>query len=212
MRVSEFMTTNVVTVSSKTALFEARKFIVAHNIRRLPVVDRGKLVGIVSDRRIASASPSSHTTLSVWEMNEWLNKVTVGELMKKNLTTVTPDTTAEVAVALAQKNKVGSLLVIDDERLVGIVTTNDFFYRILNPLLGIGKPGTRLHIFDCGETGKIEGVMKLLGRHNMEIVAIHLDESDERPGRDLIIQVNGKEAGKLIEDLTAGGYRVEVRG
>ncbi len=212
MRIREFMTTNVITVSSNTPVAEARKIMTFHKIRRLPVVDKGKLVGIVSDRRVAEAMPSSATSLSVWEVNYLLAKMTVGELMRKPVVTVQQDATAESALALAQQHGVGSLPVLDEKnRLVGIVTTNDFVYRIMNPLLGIGKPGIRLHVFDCGTTRKISDVVQAIARANLEIEAIHVDESPERESRDLIVQVNTEDAEALIADLRGQGYKVEIR-
>jgi len=211
MRVSEFMTTNVITVSSKTSITEARRYMVTHGVRRLPVVDKGSLVGIVTERRIAEASPSSATTLSIWEINYLLGKMTVGEIMNKMVTTIRPDTTAESAIALAQELKIGALCVVDEGYLVGIVTTNDFVYRILNPVLGIGKPGVRLHIYNCGEACQIEEVLRLIDKNNLKIETLHIDESCERDTRDLIVQVNVTNPGKLIADLTGLGYKVEIR-
>ncbi|HAZ31770.1 MAG TPA: histidine kinase [Dehalococcoidia bacterium] len=211
MRIKEFMTTNVVTVSSNTSIADARKFMVTHNILRLPVVDKGKLVGIVSKRRIAEASPSPATSLSVWELNYLLAKMTVKEIMVKDVITISSDATAEAALALAQQHKVGALVVVDEGHLVGIVTTNDFVYRILNPLLGLGKPGDRLHIYDCGTTRKIEEIVRFINKHDLTIEALHLDDSQERGTRDLIVQVNADDPAKLIEELTSRGYRVEIR-
>ncbi|MCL0051028.1 CBS domain-containing protein [Dehalococcoidia bacterium] len=211
MRIKEFMTTNVVTVSSNTSIADARKFMVTHNILRLPVVDKGKLVGIVSKRRIAEASPSPATSLSIWELNYLLAKMTVKEIMVKDVITISPDATAEAALALAQERKVGALVVVDEGHLVGIVTTNDFVYRILNPLLGLGKPGVRLHLYDCGTTPKIEEVVRFINKHDLTIEALHVDDSPERGTRDLIVQVNADDPAKLIEDLTTRGYRVEIR-
>lgn len=211
MRIREFMATNVVSVSSKTSIVEARKYMVAHGIRRLPVVDNGKLVGMVSFRKISEAAPSVATTLSVWEINHLLGKMTVAQLMHKNPVTVTPDTTAESALALAQDHKVGALPVMDNGHLVGIVTTNDFVYRIMNPLLGLNKPGVRLHIYDCGETNKIQEAVSLVAKNNLNIEAIHVDDSSERETRDLIIQVDTKDPKPLMEDLANRGYKVEIR-
>jgi acetoin utilization protein AcuB len=211
MRIKEFMTTNVVTVSSNTSIADARKFMVTHNIRRLPVVDRGKLVGIVSNRRIAEVSPSPATSLSIWELNYLLAKMTVKEIMVKDVVTISPDATAEAALALAQQRGVGALVVVDEGHLVGIVTTNDFVYRILNPLLGLGKPGARLHIYDCGSTHKIEEVVRFVNQRHLIIEALHVDDSPERGTRDLIVQVDTEDSTRLIEDLTSRGYRVEIR-
>lgn len=212
MRVREFMTTNVITVSSKTPVADARKYMQVHKVRRLPVVDKGKIVGMISDRRVAEASPSAATTLSVWEINHLLSKMTVADIMMKPVVTVTQDTTAETALALAQDRGVGSLPVVDDkDRMVGIVTTNDFVYRIMNPLLGIGKPGTRLHIYDCGKTRQIEEALRFVNKAELDIVAIHVDSSSERDTRDLIVQVNTEDVEKLMTDLVNRGYKVAIR-
>lgn len=212
MRVREFMTTDVITVNSRTSIVDARKLMVTHKVRRLPVIDSGRLVGIVSFRRISEAGPPiAAASMSVWEINHLLGKMTVRHYMHKNPMTVTPDTNAETALALAQEHKVGALPVVDDGKLVGIVTTNDFVYRIMNPLLGLGRPGVRLHIFDCGETLKIQEAITAVAENNLSIVAIHVDESTERKKRDLIIQVDTKKPNSLIENLTNRGFKVEIR-
>jgi len=211
MRVREFMSTNVVSVSSKTSIVDARKYMVVHGIRRLPVVDNGKLVGMVSFRKISEAAPSAATTLSVWEINHLLGKMKVGQLMHKDPVTCTPDTTAESALALAQEHKVGALAVVDNGHLVGIVTTNDFVYRIMNPMLGLGKPGVRLHRYDCGETSKIQEAVSLVAKKNVNIEASHVVDSTERETRDLIIQVDTKDPASLMNDLSNRGYKVEIR-
>lgn len=212
MRVREFMTTNVITVSSDTSVVDAEKFMKLHKVRRLPVMDKGQLVGVVSDRRVAQASPSAATSLSRWEINALMSKLSVNEIMKVDIVTVTPDTTAEAALDMAQENGVGALPIVDEkQRLVGIVTTNDFVYRIMNPLLGLGKPGVRLHIYDCGSADKIEKAVGAVKKYNFRIEAIHVDDSNERDSRDLIIQVDTKEPQSLINDLTNQGFKVEIR-
>ena len=95
MRVKDVMTWNVVTVASDTPIMEAKKIMEAHGVRRLPVVDKGKLVGIVSKDRIERVGPSPATSLSVWEINYLLAKMTVKEVMRKDVVTVTSDMSAE---------------------------------------------------------------------------------------------------------------------
>src|SRR4030042_250764 len=133
MRVKDVMTWNVVTVSSDMPIMEAKKIMEAHDVRRLPVVDKGKLVGIVSKDRIERVGPSPATSLSVWEINYLLAKMTVKEVMRKDAVTVNPDMSVEAAIALAQSKGVGALPVVEDHKLIGIATTNDFFYKILHP-------------------------------------------------------------------------------
>src|SRR3989337_2907312 len=143
MFVRDVMTTNVVTISSTTSLADARRIMDAHRVRRLPVVDKGKLMGLVTRDALDRAGPSQVTTFSIHELSYLLGKLTVKEVMVKDVVTVSADATVEEGVALARTRRVGALPVMEDNRLVGIVTTNDFFYKILNPILGISKPGTR---------------------------------------------------------------------
>jgi len=139
MLVKDIITTNVVTVPSNTPVMEARKIMDVHRIERLPVVDRGRLVGIVTKGLLQRTGPSEATSLSVWEINYLIARMTVKEIMRKDVVTVPPDITVECAVATAQEHHVGALPVLEGERLVGILTNNDFFYQILNPLLGINE-------------------------------------------------------------------------
>jgi len=102
MIVADVMTTNVVSIPSNTSLAEARRIMDAHHIRRLPVIDRGKLVGIVTKDALDRTGPSQLTTFSMHELGYLINKITVKEVMHYEVVTVTPDMTVERAVALAQ--------------------------------------------------------------------------------------------------------------
>ena len=212
MQVSEFMTTRLVTISSDAPVARAARLIYAHKVRRLPVVDDGKLVGIIGDRMVAASLPSAVTLLSHGEISDTLSKLTVKKIMHRDVITVTPDTTAETALALAQECKIGALIVVNKENEpVGMVSTNDFVYRILNPMLGLGKPGVRLHIYDCGEAGQVSQVAGLIEQHGLKLQVIHVDDSTISEKRDLIVQVLTKDPTALIDDIKQNGFSVEVR-
>ena len=211
MKVKDIMTWNVVTVSSETPMLDAKKIMEVHHLRRLPVVDKGNLVGMVSKERIDRAGPSEATSLSVWELNYLLAKLTVKEIMRKVVVTVTPDTSTEAAVALAQSKGVGALPVLDGNKLVGIVTTNDFFYKILNPMLGVGQPGTRLTISKCANAKCIKEIMDCLAKHNVKIVAVHNEPPVEGKESDLYLHLGTDNANQIITDLKAKGFTVGVR-
>jgi acetoin utilization protein AcuB len=211
MRIRDIMTWNVVTVSSDTPIMEARKIMNAHNIRRLPVIDKGKLVGMVSRDGITRASPSPATSLSAWEINYLLAKMTVKDIMSRNLVTVSPATTVESAVALAQNKGVGALPVVEDGTLVGIVTTDDFFYKILNPMLGIGKPGTRLLIGNCGSPKCIQEIMEVVGKNGIKIIGVHNMPPTEGEEAELLLHLDHADPANIIKALTDKGYTVEVR-
>jgi acetoin utilization protein AcuB len=210
MKVKDVMSWNVITVSSDTPIMEARKIMDAHNIRRLPVVDRGKLVGLVTKERIARASPSPATSLTVWEINYLLAKMTVREVMVKDVVTVSPDMSAEAAIALAQNKRVGSLVVVDDGRVVGIATTNDFFYKILNPVLGLGMPGTRIIISDGADPKKLPDIMELVRKNNLKLVSMHSMPPVEGKEKDLCLHLDTNDVSQLVKDLKSKGLSTEI--
>jgi acetoin utilization protein AcuB len=211
MLIRDIMTTNVVTVPSSTSISDAKRIMEAHHFQRLPVVDKGKLVGIVTARRLESVSPSKASSLTVWELTYLLNSTSVREIMEKNVITVTPDTTAEEAVALAQSNRVGTLVVLEDNHVVGIVTTNDFFYKIINPILGLGSPGTRLEIAGAGNAKALEEVTSTINKLGMGINTVHIEELPDKKGKDLCVHVNTEDASQLVSTLKDKGFEVKTR-
>jgi acetoin utilization protein AcuB len=212
MYVRDIMTTNVVTIPSSTSMADAKRIMEAHRIRRLPVVDKGKLVGMVTERRLESVSPSKATSLSVWELSYLLDKTPVKEIMERNVVTASPDMSAEESLALAQSNKVGSLVVVDEDgRIVGIATTNDFFYRIVNPILGLGEPGTRIEIVGGGEAKALEEIISTINKLGLGITTLHIEALPEAKQKDVCIHVDTEDASQLISALKAKGYRVSLR-
>jgi len=210
MKVRDVMTWNVVTVTSDMPIMEARKIMDAHGVRRLPVVDKGKLVGMVSKERITRTAPSPATSLSVWEINYLLAKMTVKEIMSKDPVTVDPDMSVEAAIAIAQKKGVGALPVVDKGKLVGIATTNDFFYKILNPLLGIGEPGTRIIISGGTEAKNIQEIMEAVKKFGAKIASFHSMPPLEGKEQDICVHVDKEDVKPLIKDLATKGYSTEI--
>ena len=211
MLIRDVMTTNVVTIPSKTSISDARRIMEAHRIQRLPVVDKGKLVGIVTARRLESVSPSKATSLTVWEMSYLLNTTQVKEIMEKKVVTVSPDTTTEEAVAVAQSAKVGCLVVVDGGQVVGITTTNDFFYKIVNPILGLGTSGTRIEVVGAGSGKGLEEVISAVNKRGLEIVTLHIEVLPDKAEKDICIHVDSNDVKELVSELRAKGYEVNLR-
>jgi acetoin utilization protein AcuB len=211
MKVGDIMTTNVVTIPSNTSIAEAKRIMEAHRIRRLPVVDKGKLVGIVTEHRLESVSPSKATSLSVWELTYLLDKTTVKEIMERDVVTCSPDTSVEESVAIAQGNKVGALVVVEDGRVVGISSTNDIFYKIVNPVLGIGEPGTRIEVAGGGNAKALEEILSAVNKLGLEITTIHIEQLPESKVKDVCVHVSDGDVKKLVAELKAKGYKVGVR-
>jgi len=211
MIIRHIMTTNVVTVPSDTSLIDARRIMEAHRIRRLPVVDRGKLVGLVNRDALDRAGPSKLSTFSIHEVSYLLSKLTVKEVMARDLVTISPDATWEQGVQLAQSRKVGALLVVEDDRLVGIVTTNDYFYRLINPVLGIGVPGARIHVHNCGGAAKVAEVLNVISGVGLDIEGMFIVPHPEEGSPELTIHLTSEDPSKAIDELTRRGFLAHER-
>jgi len=125
MTVKELMTPSPITTGPDTPVLEARQLMIQKRIRHLLVVDGPKLLGIVTDRDIRLNLPSPATSLSVWEVNYLLARMTVESAMTTSVVVVSPRHDAKEAASLMLDHKIGALPVVDGGRLVGIITETD---------------------------------------------------------------------------------------
>jgi acetoin utilization protein AcuB len=144
MLVGNRMTSNPITCKPDLSIAEAMEWMQREKVRRFPVVDKkGKLIGIVTRDDLLHASPSSVTSLNVWEINYLLSQVKVAEVMTKDVITVREDCPIEDAARLMADNKIGGLPVMRDDTLVGIITESDLF-KVFLEILGAREKGVRL--------------------------------------------------------------------
>jgi acetoin utilization protein AcuB len=129
--VKDWMITEVISADPHTPMLAAHSTMRERGIRRMPVVRKGKVVGIVTRSDVRQAEPSDATTLNVWEINYLLARLQVRDIMTKEVYTVAPDDTIKRAAELMHDHQIGALPVVsDDDTLVGILTESDIF-RIL---------------------------------------------------------------------------------
>ena len=126
MRVRDLMTAKPITVAPGSPRLEARQRMVEERIRHLVVVEDGRVAGIVTDRDIRLNLPSPATSLSVWEINFLLARLTVGNVMTSTVLVVEPDRPVAEAARIMIDHKIGALPIVDDGQLVGILTESDF--------------------------------------------------------------------------------------
>jgi acetoin utilization protein AcuB len=211
MFVRDVMTTNVVTVSSSTVVPEAITIVRAHRIERLPVVDKGKLVGIVTKDTLLRASPSPATTLSVHELTYLLSKLTVREIMKKDVITISPDETVEAAVSKSFREGVGCSVVLEDDRVVGIVTSNDLMTKVLHPLMGIGETGQRIIVLNCGNADNIEKVMKCISNRGLKVKSTCTVKNPNNGENNLLVHLDTDDTSQIMADIEAAGFKSDIR-
>jgi CBS domain-containing protein len=125
------MSERLITITPETTFPEAQRLMLENKIRRLPVLQSGKLVGIVTLGDIREAKPSDATTLSIYELNYLMDKLTAKDFMTPNPITIAPDATLGEAARLMVDHRVGGLPVIDHGKLIGIITETDFCYWMI---------------------------------------------------------------------------------
>ena len=101
--------------------------------------------------------------------------------------------------------------MVDNGRLVGITTTNDFFYKILNPILGIGKPGSRLIVKNCGGTKQIEQIIAIINRLGLTVETMFMLPVPERDQHNFVVHLTSEDPTPLMAELRKLGCEVERR-
>lgn len=129
--VKDWMTPNPICATPQMTLPEAHQLMKQHNIRRLPVVDKGALVGIVTRGDVRGAAPSEATSLSIFELHYLVGRITLDRLMTKEPLTVSPETTIGEAARLMLQRKVSGLPVVGGGQVVGIITESDIFRMLV---------------------------------------------------------------------------------
>jgi acetoin utilization protein AcuB len=207
MLVSKKMKRDVITVTKNERMTTAKKILQEKNIRHLPVVDGKKLIGLVTNMDIRKAEASPATSLEIRELHYLLDKLTVGEIMTKNVITVSPDISVEEATTLLHDNKIGCLPVIEDGNLVGMLSENDVM-EILIEVMGMKEKGSRLEILLEDKPGALADVARIIKEHNVNVVSVVTDAADEEGKRVVIFKLKTFYFEPIKKALEAAGYPV----
>lgn len=190
MLVSERMSTPVISLNPEMPINEALTLMRRENIRRTPIVENGQLVGIVSDKDLLNASPSPATSLSVWEMNYLLSKITVKDVMSRNVLTVQEDTPIEEAARTMADNKIGGLPVMRGSEVVGIITETDLFKTFLE-LMGAREKGVRITAIVQNIPGQLAKIASAVSERNGNIISLGTFLGDNSSNREITMKVDG---------------------
>jgi len=209
MLVRDRMSAPAVSIGPDTVFRDALKLMHHRRFRRLPVVDdRGRLVGIVSERDLAYASPSHGPSLSVWDLNYLLSSVQIREVMTTDLITTTGDTPVEDAARTMADNKVGGLPVVDDKhRVVGVITETDIFKAFVE-MFGGGHPGLRLTLQVPERTAVLMELGTAIWDLGGRIVSIGSYSGDVSGSRGLVVKVRNVRKDAVIDVLESLGEHV----
>ena len=207
MFVKDQMTVNPVSVTSTTTIADAAELMKKHRFRRLPVVDIGKLVGIVTDRDLRKASPSTATTLSVHELDYLLSKALIKDIMTKKVLSISSDATIEEAALLMYNNRIGGVPVVDkNQDVVGIITETDIF-KCLVDIMGLPSGTTRVTIRVPDKAGVITEISGIYAELGINITSIASYTLPDGSGEE-VIRGDVKDVEELTKRIEAKGYKV----
>ena len=190
MLVGERMSHPIISIAPDMPVHDALDMFKRERIRRAPVVKEGKLIGIVSDKDLLNASPSPASSLSIWEMNYLLSKITVSEVMTKKVLTVAEDTPIEEAARIMADNKIGGLPVLRDGHVVGIITETDLF-KIFLEFMGAREKGVRVTALIEEKPGQLAKITKVMADLGGNFIAFGQFTGEDPSNRLVTFKVTG---------------------
>ncbi len=161
MFVGERMSHPVISVAPETPVHDALAMFKKEHIRRAPVIKDGKLLGIVTENDLQNASPSAVTTLSVWEMNYLISKVTVKQIMSKKVKSIDVGTPIEEAARIMTDSAIGGMPVTREGKIVGMITETDLF-KVFLELMGAREKGVRVSALVEDKPGQLLKISKAI--------------------------------------------------
>jgi acetoin utilization protein AcuB len=205
MLVREVMQSPVVTVTPETTLPEALGLLQGRRIRHLPVVEEGRLVGIVSDRDVKQAMPWRATALDAHEIGH-LQRLPVRELMTRAVVTIGPMFPVEQAAQVMAVEKISALPVTEGGRLVGIVTETDVLQMLVRAT-GASEPSSRVDVVLGDRPGALGEVVQAVEAAGARIVSI-MTFASRSGAREVSLRVSTINPGPAVKALEARGYTV----
>jgi acetoin utilization protein AcuB len=207
MYVSDWMTKKVIILYPDDYLSDAISMMKEHGVKHLPILKNDKLKGIISDRDIKEYSPSKATTLDIYELHYLLAKTRVKDVMKTKLFTTTPDAAVEEAAMTMLDRSVGCLPVLDQGRLVGIISDKDIF-RALVDITGVRHGGHRICVTIEDRPGSIKEVADIIRNHNFRLQGILTSYEGVKEGyRRVVIRTKGKGDFNSLKEEIEGVFK-----
>jgi len=208
MKVKDFMKTDVISIDAKTSIMEAHNIMRKKNIKRLPVTEKGRLVGLVTKHMLLEASPSSASSLSIFELNYLLSEMTVDEIMVKDPITVPPDHPVEAVIWLGKKHSVAAFPVVENGKVVGMITEHDIA-GVLSEVLGLETDGTRITVEGLGnKLGELKDIIGVLDDHETPLLSIITIPRINGRNWIIVLRVLSTDAEKVVKDLENRGFKV----
>lgn len=207
MYVKNRMTVNPYTIAYDAPINDAVEMFRENNLKRLPVTDNEKVIGILTQGDIQKVSPTKATSLSIFEINYLLSKVTVKDAMSKNPITISPDSLLEEAAVTMRKNRIGTLPVVENNKIIGIITESDIFDAFID-LLGFKENGSRITVESKDVPGALADMADIFKSFDANITHIVAYRGNNGKS-DVVIRTNTLNTNEIEKRLLEHGYKIE---
>lgn len=207
MYVKNKMTANPYTIAFNAPINEVIELMREKSLKRVPVVDGEKVVGMLTHSDIQKVSPTKATTLSIYELNYLLAKTKVSDAMTKDIVTITPDALLEEAAVLMREHRISSLAVVKDNKLVGIITESDIFDAFID-LLGFRDAGSRITVLAADVPGALADIGEIFKSFDANITHIGAYRGSGSTS-DVVIRTNAFNTEDIENKLEEHGYKIE---
>lgn len=205
MLIRDRMSSPAITIDVKASIAEARALMRHYDIRRLPVLQKDRLVGIVTQTDLMQALPSPASTLAAWEWPGLLRKASVQEIMTEDPITIGPDAPIEAAAFIMRGQKIGGLPVVEDQTLVGVITESDIFEAFLD-LTGLRQGGARLVVDLRDRSNAVGQVATVVEAAGVTLTSI---ATYRQGGRRLaVLRIDAQYPLHLVQSLNETGFPV----
>lgn len=199
MIIETIMTKNPITTTPETSISDAAALMKSEKVHRLPVLDRNeRLIGVISEKDILLAAPSSASTLSQYEQNYLLNKLTVKKIMSRNPITISKNATVEEAATLMVDDDLSCLPVVEGEHLIGIVSKSDLFKMLLETF-GAREHGTTITFLAEDKTGILNRITNVLLEKGVNLISCSVLAGTESGNRYITFKVQGCTVSTLVD-------------
>lgn len=210
MKVKHYMTKEVITATSDVKISDAVDIMEEHDFHRLPIVDQGKFVGLITEEMIAKNSPSKVSSLSIYEMNYLFDKVLIKDLMEKNVRTIDENVLLEEAALIMTDNDITVLPVLNKKNeIIGIITHKDIFKALIE-LTGYKDEGSRIVVITPQDRlGILAQISKALADHAINLTHIFVNRPEDVI--EITLQttgINSKMTQQVLENLGYKTYKI----
>jgi len=207
MYVKNRMTSNPYTIAFDAPVTEVIELMREKNLKRVPVVHGDKVVGMLTQGDLQKVSPTKATTLSIFEINYLLSKTRVSDAMTKEVITISPDALLEEAAVLMRDNKISTLAVEKEGRLVGIITEGDIFEAFID-LLGFRDVGSRITVQAPDTPGVLADITEIF--RDLDSNITHIAAYRGSNGfSDVVIRTNTINTDAIEKRLQEHGYKID---